>query len=148
MTNKHNQHTKTEHGITVTVHRATGLDRMTRLAVARKVNPVLQSYGDVADISLLFGRIVSQVDKVKGLDWKVPSPLATAEQLQAACMALLAFDERVLDLFETVLTEVETPLNDSDLLPADEVAPDVLSNPLSANGDGSSEAILTPLALP
>jgi hypothetical protein len=109
-------------GAVITLRRAKIRDRLLVNSIVGKLGIDTE---DVADFAAkrFFARLITQGQVEGDLGYALPAVADSEEDLQAAYEAFLDLDAGLYDSLEQGLYEVDRPLNDPDLLPA-EVVPE------------------------
>lgn len=109
-------------GAKITVRTRTGKDRVYWGMIASKIIPANDDpdYEYWYQVYLTCTALITQ-STVEGAPFEIPLPSANAETLRAACNAILEQDYRLLEMWETAITEVDTPPGSSETQPPESV---------------------------
>ena len=107
-------------GVKVTLQRAKIRERLMINSIIGKLGIVAEDTGDFSG-KRLFARLITQAQINGDLGFALPASADSAEDIRKAFELFLDLDGDVYDALEQALYEIDRPLNDPDLLPAEAV---------------------------
>lgn len=104
-------------GAAITTRRATVLDNLNRIRLARKCQSWVADDEMLDNLAWKWVTLVTRTTSIEGIPYVLPSPASSESELQASFELFLNLDAVLVDKWTDCANQVNEPINDAKFAP-------------------------------